>query len=381
VRILLVDDDEVDRLAVRRVFRASSLTVDIKEAHEGRAALAALLGERFDCVLLDYLLPGVDGLEFLRKIRAAGVDTPVVMLTGHGNEQIAVDLMKAGASDYLVKGALSPERLALSVQRAIERKQLEDERKRLLAREQDARLEAEAANRAKDQFLSMVSHELRTPLHAILGWARLLRTGQSDAAAVAHALEVIERNALAQTRLIDELLDVSRIVSGALTIEVGPVELLQMVEAAVDTVRPAAEAKEIHLDVEVDRAAGAIVGDGNRLQQVVCNLVSNAIKFSPKNGRVGLTLRRTGASIEIKVSDAGRGIGPEFLPHVFERFRQEEGAGSSPGGLGLGLAIVRHLVELHGGRVRAESPGEGQGATFIVELPVETPAAPETTAS
>jgi len=250
------------------------------------------------------------------------------------------------------------------------RKRLESEREELLAKERASRHEAEAANRSKDAFLAMVSHELRSPLSPILAWARLLRQGSLDAAKTDRALETIERSARTQAQLVDDLLDVSRIVSGKLRLEIRPVELPAVIEAALEVVRPAADAKSIQLQKFLDTETGPVSGDPARLQQVVWNLLSNAIKFTPKQGRVQVTLERVNSHVEIAVSDTGRGILPDFIPHLFERFQQaESGPARSYGGLGLGLAIVRHIVELHGGSVHAESAGEEQGATFTVKLP------------
>ncbi len=227
------------------------------------------------------------------------------------------------------------------------------------------------ANQAKDQFLAVLSHELRTPLQAILGWARLLRTGTLDSAGAGRALDVIERNARVQTQLIDDLLDVSRIVTGKLRLDVRPVDLVFVVEAAIEAVRGLADAKAIRLDVVLDPSASRVTGDPDRLQQVVWNLLSNAIKFTPEEGRVEIRLDQLEAVARITVTDTGMGISPDFLPYVFDRFRQAEIPGArAHGGLGLGLAIVRHFVELHGGAVRAESGGEGRGARFTVELPL-----------
>lgn len=250
----------------------------------------------------------------------------------------------------------------------IERRRAEEERARLLVREQAARQEAEEANRTKDEFLAMLSHELRTPLNAMLGWTRMLRSGTLDQAAVERALEVIERNTKVQTQLIEDLLDVSRIVSGKLHLDLRPVDLVPVVRAAIEAVQSAAEAREIRLEAAF-RPAGPVTGDPGRLQQIAWNLLSNAIKFTPEGGRVEVRLERVGSLVLITVTDTGKGISPEFLPHVFDRFRQAPGR-RPHGGLGLGLAIVRHIVELHGGTVEAASAGEGQGATFTVKLPV-----------
>ncbi|UQA56287.1 PAS domain S-box protein [Polyangium aurulentum] len=251
-------------------------------------------------------------------------------------------------------------------------KRLEAERQRLLAREREARAAAEEANELKDRFLATVSHELRTPLNAMLGWMRMLRSGQLPPERRERALETVERNAKVQAQLVEDLLDISRMMSGKLRIEVHPLELMGVVEAAIETVRPAADAKRIELSPELGGGGGAsILGDAARLQQVIWNLLNNAIKFTPKGGRVQIQVERAGASVEIAVKDTGQGIAPEFLPHVFEPFRQADGSTTRMhGGLGLGLAIVKSLVELHGGTIRALSEGAGKGATFIVRLPL-----------
>jgi len=252
-----------------------------------------------------------------------------------------------------------------------ERQRAEEERTQLLVREQFARAEAERLNRLKDEFLSTLSHELRTPLNAILGWSQILRARRTDEAMMNHALETIERNARSQVQLIDDLLDVSRIIMGKIRLNVHAVELLPVIESAMDTVRPAADAKNIRLQLVLDPAAGPVLGDSERLQQIVWNLLSNAIKFTPKGGRVQVGLKRINSHVEIVVTDTGKGISAEFLPYVFDRFRQADSSITrSFSGLGLGLAIVRQLVELHGGTVHAESSGEDQGATFTVKLPL-----------
>lgn len=244
-------------------------------------------------------------------------------------------------------------------------------RDELLRREHVAREEAETANRAKDEFLATVSHELRTPLNAILGWAHMLRANKLDQTTQTRALETIERNAKSQAQLIEDILDVSRIVTGKLRLEVRPVELAAVIDAAIDAVRPAADAKGIRIETILDPRAGPVSGDPNRLLQIVWNLVSNAVKFTGKGGRVQVQLQRVGSYVKIVVSDTGQGISAEFLPYVFDRFRQADATSTRRhGGLGLGLAIVRHLVEMHGGTADANSPGEGMGATFIVKLPL-----------
>ncbi|MGH6693137.1 MAG: hybrid sensor histidine kinase/response regulator, partial [Gammaproteobacteria bacterium] len=244
---------------------------------------------------------------------------------------------------------------------------------RLYEAAERARRAAEEANRTKDEFLATISHELRTPLNAVLGWTRMLRNSYLDAATRTRALESIERNAHAQAQLVEDILDISRIVTGKLQLDVQPIDLADVVEAARDVVRLAAQTKGVALETSVDPAVGLIMGDAQRLQQVVWNLLSNAIKFTSSGGRVLVRLERTETLIRIVVSDTGVGITSDFLPYVFDRFRQADSSTTrSHGGLGLGLSIVRHLVEQHGGNVRADSAGPGQGSTFVVEIPASS---------
>lgn len=252
-----------------------------------------------------------------------------------------------------------------------EQARVEAERERLLLDAQRARGEAEAASRAKDSFLATVSHELRTPLSPILAWTAMLEQGTLDGDQRRKALETIRRCARAQAQLIEDLLDVSRIIAGKMRLEVRPVDLRTVIEAAVDIVRPAADAKNVRLQVVLGTETAPITGDPERLQQVVWNLLTNAVKFTPKGGRVNVVLERVNSHVEIAVSDTGQGIAPEFLPHVFERFQQADPTTTRAfAGLGLGLAIVRHIVEAHGGTAHAESPGVGRGSVFTVKLPL-----------
>ena len=252
-----------------------------------------------------------------------------------------------------------------------DRKLAEEERERLLSRERSMRSEAERVSRLKDEFLATISHELRTPLNAILGWSHVLRGGRIDEASSSRVLETIERNAKAQAQLIEDLLDVSRIISGKLRLDVKSVDLTSVIKAAIDSFQHAADAKGIQLQMVLDPAAGRIQGDGARLQQVVWNLLSNAVKFSTKGGLVQVRLERADSSAQITVSDTGEGIAPEFLPYVFDRFQQADGTTTRRyGGLGLGLAIARHIVEIHGGTIEAHSAGLRQGASFTVRLPL-----------
>ena len=245
------------------------------------------------------------------------------------------------------------------------------ERNQILASERAARSEAERLSSSKDEFLALLSHELRTPLNAILGWTQILRNGSVASANFDKGLGVIERNVRAQTQLVDDLLDMSRIISGQMRLDVQPVMPFAFVQGAIESARPTADARGVLLEAILDPAAGPVSGDANRLQQVAWNLISNAIKFTPRGGQVQVTFERVNSNIEICVADSGIGIRPDFLPHIFERFRQADATSTREhGGLGLGLSIVKHIVELHGGTVEASSDGEGQGATFRVRLPL-----------
>ena len=260
-------------------------------------------------------------------------------------------------------------------------KRIEEANRTLLASEKEARRQAEIANRTKDEFLATVSHELRTPLNAILGWTRMLRTGAVEPKALGRVLETIERNARAQTQLVEDILDVSRIIAGKLRVNIQKTDLHAVARAALEAVRPAAQAKGVVLAADLQPGSAEFCGDPDRLQQVIWNLLSNAIKFTPKDGTVTLRIDRAQSDMRIMVSDSGVGIAPAALPHVFDRFWQADSSITrAQGGLGLGLAIVRHLVEVHGGVVDARSPGEGKGATFTVQMPVRAvlPPPPET---
>lgn len=344
-----------------------------------QAELAALVFEAAEQVI-DYLricartrepLPGT-----LTWRSANGTAMPMraegAVIRPHSANAPALVLVRcrdkdAAAEQFL---ALNEQIKALSKEITI-RRRTEIERDQLLASERAAREEAERISKIKDEFLATLSHELRTPLNAILGWTQILKMGSRSSEDLDQGLAVIERNTRIQTQLIEDLLDMSRIISGKLRLDVQRVELASIVEAAIESMSPAFEAKGIRLQKVLDSAGGIVMGDPNRLHQVFWNLLNNAMKFTPKGGRVQVLLERVNSHVEVTVIDTGSGIKPEFLPHVFDRFQQADSSTTRQyGGLGLGLAIVRHLVELHGGSVRAKSPGEGQGSTFIVMLPV-----------
>jgi signal transduction histidine kinase/ActR/RegA family two-component response regulator len=252
-----------------------------------------------------------------------------------------------------------------------ERRQVEERLRVALSGEQIARAEAETANRLKDEFLATVSHEIRTPLNAIIGWSHLLRSGRLDDASIARAIETIDRNAKMQAQLIEDILDVSRVITGKLRLRNESVDIASVINAAIDSVQLAIDSKDLHLEVTLDPSARHTFGDAGRLQQVVWNLLSNAIKFTPPGGRIKIKVKRSKGNMQLLVSDDGQGISPDFLPFIFDRFRQADGTSTrNHGGLGLGLAIVRHLVELHGGAISADSTGVGAGATFSITLPL-----------
>jgi len=279
-----------------------------------------------------------------------------------------VRLLQFSAEPFDIHG----EHCWLTIGRDItERHKAEKERDQLLLKEKTAREDAEAANRLKDEFLATISHELRTPLTSILGWTRILTGRALPESEAHHALEVIQRSAESQARLVDDILDTSRIITGRFTLETIPVEVAPIFQAAVDIIRPSAEAKRISLETVIEDRSSIVLGDASRLQQVIWNLLSNAVKFTDYGGRINTRLVRIDDRIEISITDTGIGIEPQFLPYIFDRFRQADSTSRRKyGGLGLGLAIVRHLVEAHGGHVSASSPGRGLGSTFKMDLPV-----------
>jgi signal transduction histidine kinase len=387
-RLLVVDDEESIVLTISEVLRRDGFDVDV--AMSGAEAVWKLGREEFDLILTDLHMEEGDGLSVLEEARRHAPLTITIVLTGYANVETAISALRHGAYDYLLKPC-NIEEMKLTVRRGLEHRRLMQAEREARAnleslnRELERRVEERTAelvrvnrelseaNRAKDVFLATLSHELRTPLTPVLGWVNLLRAGGGAAAdpnMLVQGLDSIERNARLQARLVDDLLDISRIVSGKLRIEWEPVDLCAVVESAVEALRPEAAARGIELGLE--RPAGALVVQGAplRLQQILSNLLANAIKFTPDGGRVSARVWRERGDARAEVKDTGIGITPEFLPHVFDRFRQADGTTTRAyGGLGLGLAIVRALTELHGGRVEAASDGEGRGATFTLVLP------------
>jgi signal transduction histidine kinase len=378
-RILIVDD-----LAEKLLVYSSLLEdidAEIVQARSGTEALKRVLEGSFAVILLDVNMPDIDGLETATLIRGHrnGRHTPIIFITSYADEMQTARGYALGAVDYILSPIVAPV-LRTKVQVFVDlynaHSALARSNQELETRVKERTAELEQLSRLKDEFLATMSHELRTPLNAIFGWVTLLRTRRLDEPTQERALETIERNARAQKRLIEDLLDVSRIVTGKVALEIMPVDPRRVVEAALETMAPAAQAKGITVVPLLDTGVATVRGDFARLQQIVCNLLSNAIKFTPSGGKVDVCLAHRNGEAEISVSDSGQGIKPEFLPLVFDRFRQEDGSISRRhGGLGLGLAIVRHLVELHAGSVEAFSAGEGQGSRFVVRLPTRLGAA------
>lgn len=399
LRFLLLEDSLLDAELIHANLAAGGIVCELVQV-TNRAEYQTALTEKFDLILADYSLPGFDGMTALQISQDLGLDIPFIFVTATLGEELAIETLKSGATDYVLKQRL--ERLVHSVQRALreaeERRLYQQAQQALQASETQLRAQTaqlQEANQLKDQFLAILSHELRSPLNAILGWSKLLRTRKFDEITFNRALEIIERNATLQTKLIEDLLDISRIIRGKLTLDSQPTNLIEPINAAIDNIRLAAEAKSIDLqfvvlDFEQDdsplylnhiyseqkdtrskNSKFCVSGDANRLQQIFWNLISNAIKFTPAGGQVDICLEEVASCAQITVKDTGKGIPQEFIPHVFDSFRQADGSITrNHGGLGLGLAIVRHLVELHGGIVSVESPGEGKGATFAVQLPL-----------
>ncbi|MCC5653307.1 response regulator [Nostoc sp. XA013] len=371
-RILLADDNADMRDYLKHLLQAD---YEVEAVPDGVAALAAARRQIPDLVLSDIMMPGIDGLQLLRELRSESStrEVPIILLSARAGEESRVEGLEMGADDYLIKPFSARELLArvrANLELSRLRKQAQAERAQRI-QQQAARVEAETANRMKDEFLQVLSHEIRTPLNGMLGWVKMLSQGKLDRAATARALETIERNAKAQARLVDDLLDVSRIIRGQLRLEKHSLSLISVIKEAIETVRPQAEGKNISIECMLDGSASCVFGDASRLQQVVWNLLSNAVKFTPSGGRVEVCLEALGNDALLQIKDTGIGINADFLPYIFDRFRQADASTTrSYGGLGLGLTIVRHLVEMHGGTVEADSPGLGLGATFGVRLPL-----------
>lgn len=383
-RLLVVDDEESLRITTAAIFEREGYIVDT--ASSGDEAIDLLSQADYDLVLTDLHMEGGDGISVLNRIRQKAPLTISVVLTGFASVESAIAALQEGAYDYLIKPC-DIETMKHTIRRGVEHRRLMLAEQKARADLQQLNLDLEQrieertaelrrlnveladANRAKDVFLATLSHELRTPLTPVVGWIKLLRSGTLDEKSVSQALDAIERNAWLQSRLIDDLLDTSRIATGKLHFEPKPTDLNAIVKAAVDTVRTSAAARSIELLVSLYPASLIVMGEPVRLQQIAWNMVSNAIKFTDPGGKVTVTTGLDGTRAYLTVMDTGIGIEPEFLPHVFDRFRQADGSTSRRhGGLGLGLAIADALAKLHGGRLEAQSDGVGCGATFTLRV-------------
>jgi len=328
-------------------------------------------GERPDVLVLDWHMPQMSGLEVCRFLRERfdEASLPILVLTATGGQDDLLEGLAAGANDFVTKTLDPAELLARVGTLARQRLLYESLRKTELATRR-AREAADEANRAKDVFLATVSHELRTPLNSILGWARLLSEGTLDRETLARGLATIQRNAQIQVQLIEDILDTTRAISGKLHLELATLDLGQITRSVFDAFKPSADSRQLDLTMSIPEENFRIVGDSDRLQQAIGNLLANAVKFTAPGGSIRVELARSGASVSVAVHDTGKGIAKQFLPHVFDRFRQEDDAATRRhAGLGLGLALVRHIVAAHGGTVNAQSEGEGRGASFAITLP------------
>jgi signal transduction histidine kinase len=381
----VVDDEESVAITVSEVLRLDGYAVDMTMS--GAEAIARLKDQEYDLVLTDLHMEEVDGISVLAEVRRRAPLTIAIVLTGYASLESAIAAMRQGAYDYLVKPCVIDD-MKLTIRRGLDHRRLmlaeREARAQLetLNRELERRVEERTAelqraneeltnaNRTKDIFFATLSHELRTPLTPILGWAKVLRLHGANAEMFDQGLSAIERNARLQARLIDDLLDMSRIISGKLHIEFETTDICTLIEAAAETVRDEARTRGVELQVELPDAPLPVRGSPVRLQQIVWNLLSNSIKFTDEGGQVTVRARAREDHAEVEVADTGIGIAPEFLPHIFEPFHQADGSTTRKyGGLGLGLAIVHKLVGLHGGRVEVTSAGLGQGAQFRVTVP------------
>jgi signal transduction histidine kinase len=369
LKLLLIDGRADDRQQLKAALEAAHAPVHVIETSSTQEGVSAARESAPDCVIVDAGLPHRGSLGVITAVREVDPRIPVLALATDEREPIVRTMLEAGAVDCFFRSSLTAETVSRVLRHAMATASAERERQELIARERRAREQAEAASRAKDEFLAALSHELRTPLNAILGWARLLASGSLSGPSIQRAVDTIERNAQLQVRLIDELLDVSRIITGRLAIERVPLCLSALVEGEVDAVREAASARQIELRFTRTGHELPVMGDPDRLHQVVMHLLSNALKFTRSGGRVDVTVAGLPDRVRLSVGDTGEGIDAALLPRVFDRFSQRERSSSSRHtGLGLGLSIVKHLIEAHGGTVHASSPGLGEGATFVVEL-------------
>lgn len=370
IKVLLVEDDDDDYVIVRDYFDEIGNSRYELERVASYDEAVALAPECYDVCLLDYRLGSHDGIELMQELWAKNFKCPMIMLTGQVDNEIDRMAMKAGAADYLIKDQINPANLERAMRYSIQQRQFADERINHV-REQIARKQAEDANQAKDDFLAVLSHELRTPLNSMLGWARLLKSNKGNDELFDKAVDAIERSAVVQTKFVEDLLDITRIVNGSIRLSMRPVGLNSILEAAVNGLRPTADAKKIALKEELVAEDVKIFGDPERIHQVITNILSNAVKFTPEGGTVSVAATVEGENATVSVTDSGEGIEAEFLPRVFDRYKQAHNSTTNrKGGLGLGLAIVKHLIDIHNGTIIVASDGPGTGTTFTFSLPI-----------
>ena len=370
IKVLLVEDDDDDYVIVRDYFDEIGNSRYELERVASYDEAVALAPECYDVCLLDYRLGSHDGIELMQELWAKNFKCPMIMLTGQVDNEIDRMAMKAGAADYLIKDQINPANLERAMRYSIQQRQFADERINHV-REQIARKQAEDANQAKDDFLAVLSHELRTPLNSMLGWARLLKSNKGNDELFDKAVDAIERSAVVQTKFVEDLLDITRIVNGSIRLSMRPVGLNSILEAAVNGLRPTADAKKIALKEELVAEDVKIFGDPERIHQVITNILSNAVKFTPEGGTVSVAATVEGENATVSVTDSGEGIEAEFLPRVFDRYKQAHNSTTNrKGGLGLGLAIVKHLIDIHNGTITVASDGPGTGTTFTFSLPI-----------
>ncbi len=378
--LLVVDDDRILVEALRELLIRRFPASDIETCTSAEQSTELIARKDYDVIITDVRMPGTSGLELLQRAHELRPQTPIVLITGVVDHDLAVKALRGGAFDFITK-PVDTDYLSACIARALHVREVArdlDAQRQVLAEHaaalasivEDQTRELRDANRTKDQFIATLSHELRTPLTAIVGWASLLLHAELEPPVRRQAVEAIERNAAHQARLVDDLLDVSRIMTGKLPISPHTVELGNVATAALEAATHTLRGRQIAFESNIDLVNARVYGDAARLQQVIANLLSNAVKFTPDGGRVLLGVRREGEQVTVTVTDTGVGIAADFLPRVFERFRQADASlARSRGGLGVGLAIVKHIVELHGGIVEARSDGPGRGSTFTVRLP------------
>jgi signal transduction histidine kinase len=377
LRLLHLEDSPLDAELALHTLRRFGFDCTATCVQGQEDFLRELRSNEFDIILSDYTLPTFDGISALALAQQHCPHVPFIFVTGTLGEQLAMETLSQGASDYILKSNL--ERLASSVHRAMRdvaaRREREQSQQQIVKLHEELKKryeEAQQINRMKDEFLAVLSHELRTPLTAIFGWTRLLQTGKLSPEDSMRAVQVIEKNTRIQTQLVNDLLDISRIVSGRFELNPKPIELGPLVESAMQVVAPFAEAKHVQLHAVLARTPCVIHADADRVQQILWNLLSNAVKFSPREtGRVELRMERLDTHARIHVIDNGKGISADFMPKLFRRFSQADSSSTrAQGGLGIGLAIVKHMVDAHGGTITAESAGVGHGASFTVSFPL-----------